>query len=52
MNQPVGRVLGTLDAMPLDFWLGVAEGQYVHSRPPGELTSQPLGDVVQDGNAC
>jgi DNA helicase HerA-like ATPase len=25
----VGRVLGTLDAMPLEFWLGVAEGQYV-----------------------
>ncbi|HSD29774.1 MAG TPA: ATP-binding protein, partial [Vicinamibacteria bacterium] len=29
MSESVGRVLGTLDAMPLDFWLGVAEGQYV-----------------------
>jgi len=29
MSAAVGRVLGTQDAMPLDFWLGVAEGQYV-----------------------
>jgi DNA helicase HerA-like ATPase len=29
MSEAVGRVLGTVDAMPLDFWLGVAEGQYV-----------------------
>ena len=25
----VGRVLGTLDAMPLDFWVGVEEGQFL-----------------------
>ena len=25
----VGRVLGTQDAMPLEFWVGVAEGQYI-----------------------
>jgi DNA helicase HerA-like ATPase len=29
MSIPVGRVLGTLDAMPLEFWVGVAEGQYL-----------------------
>jgi DNA helicase HerA-like ATPase len=29
MNAPVGRVLGTQDSMPLDFWVGVAEGQYL-----------------------
>ena len=29
MSEAVGRVLGTVDAMPLDFWVGVAEGQYV-----------------------
>jgi len=39
MNQ-VGLVLGTDDARPLDFWVGVAEGQYlqlddvVHVRTP------------------
>ncbi len=26
---PVGRVLGTEDATPLDFWVAVAEGQYL-----------------------
>jgi hypothetical protein len=25
----VGRVLGTLDSMPLEFWVGVAEGEYL-----------------------
>ncbi len=29
MSATVGRVLGTLDAMPLEFWVGVAEGQYL-----------------------
>jgi DNA helicase HerA-like ATPase len=29
VSQFVGRVLGTLDAMPLEFWVGVAEGQYL-----------------------
>jgi DNA helicase HerA-like ATPase len=27
--MPVGRVLGTLDSMPLEFWVGVAEGEYL-----------------------
>lgn len=26
---PVGRVLGTDDATPLTYWVGVAEGQYL-----------------------
>ena len=29
MSRPVGRVLGTLDSMPLEFWVGVAEGEYL-----------------------
>ena len=29
MTQPVGRVLGTQDAMPLEFWVGVEEGQFL-----------------------
>jgi uncharacterized protein len=29
MSPPVGRVLGTLDAMPLEFWVGIEEGQYL-----------------------
>jgi hypothetical protein len=29
ISGAVGRVLGTQDAIPLDFWVGVAEGQYV-----------------------
>ena len=31
MSESVGRVLGTQDAMPLDFWVGVAEGQYTRN---------------------
>ncbi len=29
MTAPVGRVLGTQDAMPLDFWVAVAPQQYL-----------------------
>jgi hypothetical protein len=29
MSDAVGRVLGTQDAMPLDYWVGVDEGQYL-----------------------
>ncbi|MDR9450410.1 MAG: ATP-binding protein, partial [Acidimicrobiia bacterium] len=29
MEQPVARVLGTEDATPLEFWVGVAEGHYL-----------------------
>jgi DNA helicase HerA-like ATPase len=29
MSTAVGRVLGTQDAMPLEFWVAVAEGEYL-----------------------
>jgi DNA helicase HerA-like ATPase len=29
MSTTVGRVLGTLDSMPLEFWIAVEEGQFV-----------------------
>ena len=29
MSEAVGRVLGTQDAMPLEFWVAVEEGQYL-----------------------
>ena len=29
MSTPVGRVLGTQDSMPLEFWVGVEEGQFL-----------------------
>jgi DNA helicase HerA-like ATPase len=29
MDEPVGRVLGTDDATPLEFWVALAEGQYL-----------------------
>jgi DNA helicase HerA-like ATPase len=29
MTTPVGQVLGTQDAMPLDFWVAVATGQFL-----------------------
>jgi uncharacterized protein len=28
-QQPVGRIIGTEDATPLEFWVGVEEGQYL-----------------------
>jgi DNA helicase HerA-like ATPase len=28
-SQPVGRVLGTQDSMPLEFWVAVEEGQFL-----------------------
>jgi DNA helicase HerA-like ATPase len=29
MSDEIGRVLGTQDAMPLDFWVAIAPGQYL-----------------------
>jgi DNA helicase HerA-like ATPase len=29
MEQPVARVIGTEDSTPLEFWVGVAEGEYL-----------------------
>ena len=38
MSAGIGRVLGTLDAMPLEFWVAVGEGEYLQ-----------LDDVVEVG---
>jgi len=48
MSQTVGRVLGTLDAMPLEFWVGVEEGQYLQLDDVVEvLTPLPDGTEVR-----
>ena len=46
MKEPVGRVLGTQDAMPLEFWVAVGEGQYLQLDDVVELES-PLPDGSQ-----
>jgi DNA helicase HerA-like ATPase len=43
MSESVGRVLGTLDSMPLEFWVAVAEGQYLQLDDVVEVTT-PLPD--------
>ena len=43
MNDSVGRVLGTLDSMPLEFWVAVDEGQYLQLDDVVETTT-PLPD--------
>ena len=40
MSDAVGRVLGTLDAEPLEFWVGVEDGQYLHLRFEEDTTKQ------------
>ncbi len=52
MQQPsspaVGRVLGTLDAMPLEFWVGVAEEQFLQLDDVVVVeTPLPDGTVVR-----
>ena len=39
MSEAVGRVLGTLDSMPLEFWVGVEEGQYLQLDDVVEVTT-------------
>ncbi len=46
MTQPVGRVLGTLDAMPLEFWVGVDELQYLQLDDVVEVAT-PLPDGTE-----
>jgi hypothetical protein len=49
-NKPptVGRVLGTLDAMPLEFWVGVAEEQFLQLDDVVVVdTPLPDGTVVR-----
>jgi DNA helicase HerA-like ATPase len=46
MSDEVGRVLGTLDAMPLEFWVGVEELQYLQLDDVVEVTT-PLPDGTE-----
>ncbi len=46
MSESVGRVLGTLDAMPLEFWVAVEEGQYLQLDDVVEVTT-PLPDGTE-----
>ena len=43
VSESVGRVLGTLDAMPLEFWVAVDEGQYLQLDDVVEVET-PLPD--------
>jgi len=43
VSASVGRVLGTLDAMPLEFWVAVGEGEYLQLDDVVEVTT-PLPD--------
>ena len=48
MTEPVGRVLGTRDATPLEFWVGVAEGEYLQLDDVVALERVlPTGEVVR-----
>jgi uncharacterized protein len=47
MTTPVGRVLGTLDAMPLEFWVGVEPGEFLQLDDVVEVeTPLPDGETV------
>jgi len=47
-SAPVGRVLGTQDAMPLEFWVAVDEGQYLQLDDVIEVeTALPDGRTVR-----
>ncbi len=46
MNETVGRVLGTLDAMPLEFWVAVEEGRYLQLDDVVEVAT-PLPDGTE-----
>ncbi len=48
MTAVVGRVLGTLDAMPLEFWVGVEPGQFLQLDDVVVVeTPLPHGDTVR-----
>jgi hypothetical protein len=55
MHDPVGRVLGTADATPLQFWVAVTPGSYLqlddvvvtHREVPGRETVAISGVVTQ-----
>jgi DNA helicase HerA-like ATPase len=47
VDQPVGRVIGTEDATPLEFWVGVGEGQFLQLDDVVALErTLPGGDTV------
>ncbi len=46
MSDAVGRVLGTLDAMPLEFWVAVEEGRYLQLDDVVEVAT-PLPDGTE-----
>ncbi len=51
MTDDVGRVIGTKGSQPLDFWLGVSEGQYVQLDEVIAVTTklpQPIADGRDD----
>ncbi|MGH8915341.1 MAG: ATP-binding protein [Acidimicrobiia bacterium] len=48
MVEMVGRVLGTMDATPLEFWVGVAEGEYLELDDVVALErALPTGELVK-----
>ena len=48
MDEMVGRVLGTVDATPLEFWVGVAEGEYLELDDVLALERiLPTGEMVK-----
>ena len=47
MTVPVGQILGTQDAMPLEFWVAVAPGQFLELDDVVVVrTALPNGQVV------
>lgn len=47
MSELVGRVIGTRDATPLEFWVGVAEGEYIQLDDVVALERVlPTGEIV------
>jgi uncharacterized protein len=48
VSQTIGRVLGTLDAMPLEFWVAIEEAQYLQLDDVVEVeTPLPDGSTVR-----
>jgi uncharacterized protein len=48
MSDLVGRVIGTRDATPLEFWVGVAEGEYLQLDDVVALERVlPTGEIVK-----
>jgi DNA helicase HerA-like ATPase len=46
MSEPVGRVLGTVDSMPLEFWVGIEDLHYLQLDDVVEVTT-PLPDGTE-----